>query len=181
MKNFVFVLIGCLSANFGFAQKVGYSSKTVDYNSYKTYNFMEITFEDGVLTPDRQKAIGILKSGVSQQLEKRDIKFSLEPDIEVNVLIVITDHQITRETDFRDIQRGYGTGTSQNYSWKAQEIIVRQFQKGSATLNFVDNKKDELIWQGIITETREEGQGFDKLEKSLKKSIEKLMKKYPVK
>ena len=52
---------------------------------------------------------------------------------------------------------------------------------GTAKLDFVDPKEDKLIWQGIIEETREEGEDYAKLEKRLKKSISKLMKKYPVK
>ena len=167
--------------SLSFGQKVGYKAKDVNFSVYKSFNFMEITFADSVLTTDRQRSVGILRSGISQELEKRGIKFSAEPDIEINVLISIVDHQITRETNYRDIQRGYGSGTSRNYSWEAEQLVVRQFKKGTAKLDFVDPKEDKLIWQGIIEETREEGEDYAKLEKRLKKSTSKLMKKYPVK
>ena len=87
-------------AQVSFGQKVGYKAKDVDYELYQSFNFMEITFADSILTPDRQRSVGILRSGISQELEKRGIKFSAEPAIEINVLISIADHQITRETDY---------------------------------------------------------------------------------
>lgn len=174
-----FTVLACTSLAFG--QKVGYEAKDVDFTTYESFNFMDITFDDSLLVAGRQRTVGILKSGISQELESRGIRFSLEADIEINVLISVTDQKITRETDFRDIQRGYGTGTSRNYSWEAEELIVRQYQKGNATLDFVDANDSTLIWQGIIEETREQGEDYAKLEKRLKKSIQKLMKKFPVK
>ena len=40
-----------------------------------------------------------------------------------------------------------------NYHWESSEIVVREYEEGTVTLDFVDRAKNLMVWQGVAAGT----------------------------
>ena len=116
-------------------------------SNYKSYDFFQIDAEIDPF-PEFDKRIGWIKEELKNQLELKGLNQTKEnPDLLINIGIVIEEKIQTRETDFRtDAPRYMGT---RNYSWKSEEIEVRRYNKGTVTVDIISAENKVLEWQGV--------------------------------
>lgn len=116
--------------------------------SYKTFDFYpEDNGAKDTLSQESILDMKILKKEVEQHLTARGlVKSPQEPDVWVNLGMVIVEKDQTRETIFgRDAPYYLG---QRRYSWKSQEVKVGQYKEGTISLHLVDRRNNELGWQG---------------------------------
>jgi len=146
----------------------------VDLTAYHTYNFLDSAArnEEGfqMLSP----RIPALKTAVAQQLEQRGYRLADEPDLWVNIGVMVASKVQTRQTYLRDAPLYMG---QRRYHWESQDIPVRQYQEGTTTVDIVDAARNQLIWKGAVTTPLSKQ---DPQDKELKLSIATLFKQYPV-
>ena len=66
-----------------------------------------------------------------------------------------------------------------NYHWESGEIVVREYDEGTVTLDFVDRAKNLMVWQGVAAGTITDN--MKKRDKRINTAMAKLFKKFPVK
>ena len=101
---------------------------------------------------------------------------SSNPDLLINIGIVVQEKIQTRQTDFRtDAPKYIG---QRNYSWKSEEIETGRYREGTVTLHVVDAAQHKLIWKSGISDIIPEKES--KTESVINEGIRKLFLKYPV-
>jgi hypothetical protein len=61
---------------------------------------------------------------------------------------VVEEKVQTRETTIRDAPMYMG---QRNYSWQSQEVPVGTYEEGTVTVDLVDRKKNERVWEGVAS------------------------------
>ncbi len=180
MKNFmriVFVLL--LSMGIGHSQVLIGSNKspTADFKSYKTFKVFGLDINNVPEFEPKKESLNFLVEEINKQMIARGYeKVSDNPDLILNIGIVITQEEKTAETSFRDSPRYMGQRT---YHWQSEKYLVQVYKAGTVTLDVVDNALNEMIWQSRTKSMIKEGpqQSYD----NITKTVKKLLKKYPVK
>lgn len=149
----------------------------IDFTKYKTYNFYRLKASGDTVSKLFEGRIDILKNAISNELNKRGYTLATSnPDMLVNIGVVVKDEVQTRQTDFRtDAPRYIG---QRNYSWKSETIEVGRYREGTVTVHLVDAVQNKMIWKGTI-----EGVIPEKttaIQKTAEEGIKKLFEKYPV-
>jgi len=71
------------------------------------------------------------------------------PDLIVNIGVVVEEKDQTRETSFANPgDRNMAYTGARSYSWQAQEVVVGQYREGSVKLDLVDKNTFKLVWTG---------------------------------
>ncbi|MDQ3394195.1 MAG: DUF4136 domain-containing protein [Bacteroidota bacterium] len=114
------------------------------------------------------------QSELKAQLGEKGLTFSeSNPDLRINIGIVVDEQVQTRETNIMTDPPQY-IG-QRRYTWRVREVPVGTYQQGSVTLHLIDNENNELVWNGtaeaIIPKNRE------KQERQIRKGIQELAKK----
>ncbi|MBC3539715.1 DUF4136 domain-containing protein [Rufibacter sediminis] len=138
----VFLLSACSSI------RVLNTEAAPDFNlsTYKTFDFAQgNTGADSTETIIPAEHIAALQREVSQQLEKRGLtRSTTNPDLLVNLGIVVQEKTQTRDTNFRT-DAPYYTG-QRRYSWKSKEVEVGRYKEGTISLHLVNNAQNTLVW-----------------------------------
>lgn len=149
----------------------------VDFTKYKTYNFYQLDATGDTISKGFEQRIDILKMAIGNELNKRGyILAASDPDMLVNIGLVVKEEVQTRQTDFRTDAPRY-TG-QRNYSWKSETVEVGRYREGTVTVHLVDAHKHKMIWRGAM-----EGVIPDKtnaVEKTAESGMKKLFERYPV-
>ena len=116
-------------------------------SNYKTFDFYLLR-TDIPAEPDFTKRIGWMKDEIRKQFEARGIVQTKDnPDLLVNIGIVVEEKIQTRETDFAtDAPRYVGT---RNYHWESEVVEVGRYHAGTVSVDFVEPEKTALVWFGI--------------------------------
>ncbi len=151
MKKFVpvtlLLVLLTLAGLAGNAQVV-ITNKQFDLYKYKTYGFVP---PDEAFLNSHEHAARALKrvqDAIRTQMEERGIRYSEDPDLLINVGIVVEEKVQTRETTLRDA-RYMG---QRNYHWESQEVQVGTYKEGTVTLDFIDAPHHDLVNQVQATE-----------------------------
>jgi hypothetical protein len=173
---FIFFLLGLITA-CGSSSKVQ-SSKVADgtdLSIYKTFAFYDIDTA-GLINPDYYITnMEAIKSAVRKQMTALGFAESANPDLKVNMGIVVEEKAQTRETDFRtDRPRYMG---QRNYSWQSEEIVVGYYREGTLDFHLVDAKKGKMVWWATITDILPEKQ--KNMRETIDRNVEKLFEKFP--
>lgn len=147
-----------------------------NFDSYRTYNFLDVSLKSEQMVDEDSEGIALLKKAISEQMEKRGFTKSPDPDLWVNIGIVTEQKVQTRETNFREAAPRY-IG-QRRYSWKREEVVVNRYTQGTATVDIVDAKQNEQVWEGVVEGTLTDNP--NKLEKRINTGIENLFDKFPV-
>lgn len=117
-------------------------------SNYRTFNFYDVEAEGNALSADYLKRVDILKSEIAKQLQKRGLSHSTsEPELLVNLGIVVEEKVQTRQTDLRtDAPRYIG---QRRYSWKSEQVEVGRYKHGTVTVHLVDRAQNKMMWRGI--------------------------------
>ncbi len=145
--------------------------------NYNTFSFVtEDTTQENQLVWRYLTEIGIIKDGLRGNLTERGISYTeSNPDLRINIGIVIDEKVQTRETNIvTDPPQYIG---QRRYTWRVREVEVGRYQQGTVTVHLVDNQNNELVWMGIaeavIPRNRE------RQERQIKDGIQEMVKKIP--
>ncbi|WP_366970479.1 DUF4136 domain-containing protein [Rhodocytophaga aerolata] len=112
---------------------------TVELQSYKTFNFMDIQVKNDSLTQLNHPGIQMLKEAIVRELSAKGFQQAQEPDLWVNIGIVTEDKVQTRKTDIREAPVYIG---QRRYSWKSEEVEVARYKTGTVSVDLVDAEKN---------------------------------------
>ena len=167
-------LAGCAATPSTFAN----ADPGVDFNQYKTYGFFDKLSSDKENYESMES--NFLKVAVAQQLDRRGLKYSNEPDLLINFYIHTEEKLRTRSVPtagayygfrdpFYDTWGGYG----------GFETRVDQYTQGTVNIDFVDTRSKKLVWEGKIM-GRVTDEALANLEQAIDESVELIMEKFPV-
>ena len=164
---FLLFLMSCSSSKVVY----DYDVKT-NFNAYKTFHF----FEDvGVGLNDLD--VDRLISAIEKQLMQLGFEKSESPDFYIN-FSGIKNELANNET----VSVGIGnSGGNIGLGIFGDILIGRKKVQEKLTIDFIDSKKDQLIWQGISTATIREQVTPQKREEYFKQIVQKILSKYPPK
>lgn len=145
-------------------------------SDYKTFDFYEVDASGDGLGDAYQPQIDYLKQEVAEQLSKRGLtRATSEPDLLVNLGVVVEEEVQTRETNIRSDPPQY-IG-QRRYTWRSKEVEVGRYKEGTVSVHLVDSDRNELVWQGTA-ETLLRSKP-DKLQEQITKGMEKLFSLVP--
>lgn len=117
-------------------------------SNYKTFDFYKLEATGDTIPVNFADNADIMKASITKHLIQKGLQPSpSNPDLLVNIGIVVEEKIQTRETDFRD--RTLYTG-QRNYSWKSEEIEVGRYKQGTATVHLVDAHTNKLVWKSSV-------------------------------
>ncbi len=148
-----------------------------NFASYKTYNFMDATARNDSAFQNSGTGIFELKRAVAHEMELRGYQQGPQPDLWVNIGIVTQQKNQTRETNFRFDGAPQYIG-QRNYHWQAQDVVVGQYQEGTATVDIVDATRKEQVWQGTTTSVL--SRKADKSSQQIDEAVATMFRKYPI-
>ena len=178
---FIAIIILALSANL-MAQKVtGDYDKTTDFSQYKTYSFVGWQEDSEKVLNDFDKKR--LREAIQEEMAARQFEFvESGADMGVSLFIVVDEKTSTSSYTHYYGGAGYGRGRRGTGGWghgyASTSYSESDYLQGTLVLDFLDESSKDLVWQGVATGTVNEKP--DKREKSIPKSVKKLMKKFPV-
>ncbi len=128
----------------------------IQEQNYQTYNFYDLKVDAPEGTPPNPERIEILKTAISRELEAVGLKKADDPNLCVNIGVVVENKIQTRETDIRDAPIYIG---QRRYHWEVEEVPVGEYREGTVTIDLVDAASDEMVGQavasGVIVEDNE--------------------------
>lgn len=144
--------------------------KKVDFSQFKTYAFYK-TGIDKVEISDLDKK-RILRS-IDEEMAAKGLTKSETPDLLINI-----NTKAEKNINVNQFYAGYGYGWG--YGWNPYwggHTSVSTSTEGILTIDLIDAKKKELVWQG-------EGTGYltqntDKKDENIKCFVTKILALYP--
>jgi hypothetical protein len=149
----------------------------VDFTAYKTYNFMDEMARNDSTAQGEGTGVFEVKRAVAREMESRGYQRAAQPDLWVNIGIITQQKAQTRETNYRFDGAPQYIG-QRNYHWQAQDVVVGQYQQGTATVDIVDAARKEQLWQGTTTSIL--SKKTDKSDRQIDEAVTAIFKKYPV-
>ena len=151
--------------------------KNTDFSQYKTYAFHKKSIDKVQISDLDKKRI---LQAIDSELGKKGMTKSDTPDLLVNIF--------TKEREEVDVNQYYnGWGYGWGYGWRGYGYgypyywggypYVSTSVEGTLFIDFIDTKKNELIWQG-------EGVGYLTQDRSKKEAVinefvAKILMQYP--
>jgi len=141
-------------------------------SKYQTFDFLD--FDIKLLTEHQvnEENIDYLKSAIVEELGKKGMKQSSDPDLAINIGVVIEEEVQTRETDYRDM-RYMG---QRNYHWEVEEVVVGTYKVGTVSIELVDTEQNKAVWENsdanVIRNTGKNAQ------KKIDKGVSRVFKKF---
>lgn len=179
LKKFGPVLLFLAIPFLGMSQLlVSYNKASeVDFKKYKTFQVYGLNITTIPEFEPRKEGLNLLITEINGQMVARGYtKVKANPDLILNIGVVVSAEQKTRQTDIRDAPRYMG---QRNYHWESQEIVVQNYNEGTVILDVVESENNKLIWQavskGMISAS------IDKNNNGITKAVKKMFNKYPVK
>jgi len=140
----------------------------VDFTQYKTFAFYKKGI-DKVDISDLDKR-RILRAIESEMLAKGMTK-SENPDVIVNIFAKSTK-RVKIYDDYNYFWRPWYYGP--NFGTR-----ISQYNEGTLFIDLIDNKKKELVWQGIGSGALNTSRNVAKKEEKIKDFVAKIMANYP--
>ncbi len=135
--------------------------------NYQTFDFLD--FDIKILTTHitNQENVDYLKTAIARELESKGLEQASNPDLAVNIGVVVEEEVQTRETDIRDM-RYMG---QRNYHWQVEEVEVGTYKVGTVSIDLVDTKENKLVW------SESDRNVINKNQKKVRKKIDKGVKR----
>jgi len=164
-----------------FAQKVKVDlDKTIDFSKYKTYQFLG--WQDDINQITNEFDQKRLRDAFKEQMDVRKLEMvESNPDMAISLYLVID--QKTSITGYTNYNGGAGAGYRRGgWGWgmgsSTTNYSENDYLEGTMVVDVYDSESKNLIWQatgvGTVTEKPE------KREKSIPKTVNKMMKKFPI-
>lgn len=149
--------------------------ENVDYEDYQSFNFMDISFKNDSIEEGNDLAIKMLKEAIVREMEALGYARDEDPDLWINIGIVVAPKVQTRTTDFREAPVYIG---QRRYHWESEEIVVDKYKEGTVSIDIIDAGEKARIWEGVAAGTLTDN--LQKLEKRINKAMELLFNKFPL-
>lgn len=144
--------------------------KNVDFTQYKTYAFFKNGI-DKVEISDLDKK-RILRS-IDEEMTSKGLTKSETPDLLVNI-----NTKSEKNVNVNQFYAGYGYGWG--FGWNpywGNNTSISTSTEGILTIDLIDAKKKELIWQGEGSGTLT--QDTNKKDENIKEFVSKILAQYP--
>ena len=146
---------------------------SVDFKSYKTFCVFS-----GVLKDSKLETVPLVKKRVieaaASELQKKGLTLTDSSKADFTVFALASTAEKMNVNSY-----GYGYG----YGWGpypyGRNIDVSYYTQGSLILDFVDNKKDELIWRGIGTAVVQDRGTPEEREQFINEAVAKILEQFP--
>ena len=149
------LLFGCSGVSIKNVQK----ADNFALSKYKTFGFFKVDASGDALGKNYSDNLELLKKSITKQFETKGLSLAADnPDVMVNIGIVVSQEVQTRETSFSNPGDRTMYMGQRNYSWHTQEVVVGTYKQGSVTLDLVDRASGKLVWQGTATSVVPENQ-----------------------
>ena len=164
---FLFIIIACSSPRVVY----DYDTQT-NFSEYKTFDFFEDAGK-GLNELDKKR----IQNSVEKALIAKGMQYSSTPDIYINIV----SKQVAVENN-NTVGVGIGSGGG-NVGFGISTGIPIGGKKinQQLTIDFVEAKKDALIWQGIAEKAIKEKTSPEDREIYFNEVVEKTLSKYPPK
>lgn len=147
-----------------------------DINAYRTFDFYQVQASGDTASQIFAERITQLEDAIAIEMQHHGYLLSkTNPDLLVNIGIVVNQEKQTRQTDFRtDAPRYIG---QRRYSWKSEEVEVGSYREGTVTVHLVDSKQNKMVWKGAVQDVipRKES----KIQKTITAGVKKLFSRFP--
>jgi hypothetical protein len=144
--------------------------------NYRTFDFYGVGTNTDAIGPEYKKQLAFVQQEIEKQLHSRGLtRNTAQPDLKVNLGIVVAEKVQTRETDIRTDGPRY-TG-QRRYTWKSRQVEVGRYKEGTLSVHLVDNARNELVWQGAAESIVPKDPG--KLRGRIVEGVQKLIASIP--
>ncbi len=146
--------------------------KNATFDNYKTYAYQKNTIDKVAISDIDKKRI--LRS-IDEVMTTKGFTKSETPDLLIGFF---TKEKEQVEVNQFNMGWGFGWGWGWNpWMWGGNNINVNKYVVGTLTIDLIDAKKKELIWQGI-------GEGeltksVEKKDENIKEFVTKILEQYP--
>lgn len=118
-------------------------------SKYKTFNFFQVDASGDGIGPNQAANLELLKKAITKQLESKGLTTAADnPDLLLNIGIVVAEKVQTREKNFANPGDRTAYMGQRNYHWSADEVVVGNYRQGTVTVHLVDRATNKLVWQG---------------------------------
>ncbi len=141
----VMVFAACSTINIKGVNKAADFSIT----KYKSFGFCAVNKGGDAVGQHYDENLELLKKEISRQMGMKGVIFKEEnPDLLVNIGVVVSEKTQTRETNFANAGDRTMYMGQRNYSWQSKEVEVGKYKEGTVSLDFVDRAASILVWKG---------------------------------
>ena len=163
-------LAGCSGARVLNAEK----AEGITLGAYKTFDFFQVEASGDTVSTRFREQITKLEDAIALEMQKKGYLLSkTDPDLLINIGLVVDEQTQTRRTDFlTDAPRYIG---QRRYSWKSEEVEVGKYRQGTVTVDLVDRIKNTLVWKGTVQDVIPKKESA--IDAAIKNGISKLFKK----
>jgi len=172
MKYFGFLVVMLFISSCG-ATRVNYDyDKAADFSAYTTYNYFA-DMETGLSQLDERR----LLDAMDMTMQSKGLLFSEEPDMLVNIQSNVLQGQANNALG---VGVGGGGGAMGGGISVGIPVGAPKFVR-EIKIDFVDAKKDLLLWQAVSESPFREGDTPIAKEQKMKELTQKILEKYPPK
>jgi len=154
---------------------------TVDFFQYKSYGFMPTLSTDNANYESMES--NFLKVAVAQELDRRGLLYSDNPDLLVNFYINTKEKIRSRSTPTTGAYYGYRAGYYDPWrgygAHMGYETRIEQYTEGTLNIDVVDAKQKKLVWEGAVG-GRITDKKIQNLEDTIDKAVAAIMSGYPI-
>lgn len=163
------------------AQKVTTDfDKSIDFSKYKKFKFLGWQEDSDKIMNELDKKR--MRDAFENEFDKRELVYDeTDADMSVSLFLVVKQkHSVNAYSDYYG--GGYSRYSRARWGWGSGYATTTysedDYLEGTLVLDVYDEETGNLIWQGVATRTIEENP--QKREKTIPKSVKKLMKKFPI-
>jgi len=154
---------------------------TGDFFQYKSYGFMPTLSTDNANYESMES--NFLKVAVAQELDRRGLLYSDNPDLLVNFYINTKEKIRSRSTPTTGAYYGYRAGYYDPWrgygAHMGYETRIEQYTEGTLNIDVVDAKQKKLVWEGAVG-GRITDKKIQNLEDTIDKAVAAIMSGYPI-
>ena len=163
---------GCSSSKVLNAEK----ADNTNFSLYKTFDFYHVDASGDTISGKFNQRVGKLQDAIALKMQRLGYLLSkTNPDMFINIGIVVKEEIQTRQTDLRtDAPRYIG---QRRYTWKSQEVETGRYREGTVSVHIIDASLNKMIWKGTIQDVLPEKESH--LDAAIRKGVEKLLADYP--
>ena len=171
----VVFLAGCAAA----PQSTSMSAPGVDLGAYRTFNFVQ--YDQTPDQPYETLELTYLRDATRQQMERRGLTLSNDPELVINFSIDTEEKLRTRTVP----RTGYGIGYTPFYDvyvddwYVSHETRIDQFTEGRLDIDLIDVAQRRLVWQGS-TKGRLSKKDLNDVQATLTEAVAEVFAEYPV-
>lgn len=146
----------------------------VDFNSYKTFAFHKKGIDKATMSDlDKKRVMRAIES----EMVAKGFTKSNDPDILISIFNKTRERVTVNNNNF-GMGWGWGWGWNPWMMGGISQTNVNQYTEGTLFIDFIDRRKNELVWQGIGSGAMKFS-NVEKKEKRIKEFVKGIIERYP--